>query len=138
MALPSAPTSPSCCPACTTWSSATSTFCMWAYQVVSDRGPVLTLTSQGPAQLWLVSMVTVPPCEASTGVPQGTEKSVPVCQLDQWLPASPQLRWSASARSAGTGNTTVPAPANPELAACSAHIAWSTEARYKSVAGVSA
>ena len=50
----------------------TSTACMWAYQVVSRPAPVLTWTSQGPAQDWSVSMTTVPSVAARTGVPQAS------------------------------------------------------------------
>lgn len=76
---------------------------MCAYQVVREVGPVTTWTSQGPAQPCVLSIWMVPLVAASTGVPQGTEKSVPVCQLVQWLPLPPQLFWLVPAKLAGTG-----------------------------------
>ena len=44
-----------------------------------------------------------PAVAASTGVPHGTEKSVPVCQLLQWLPVPPQLWLSVPMNAGGTG-----------------------------------
>ena len=76
---------------------------MWAYQVATESGPVTTLTSHVPAQAWLVSISTVPLVAARTGVPHGTEKSVPVCQLLQWLPVPPQLWLSVPMNPGGTG-----------------------------------
>ena len=76
---------------------------MWAYQVATESGPVTTLTSQVPAHAWAVSISTAPAVAARTGVPHGTEKSVPVCQLLQWLPLPPQLWLSVPMNSGGTG-----------------------------------
>ena len=78
-----------------TWSPArTVTARIWAYQVVSCPIPVLTSTSQRPAQDWSVRITTCPAVAASTGVPQPTDRSVPVWHRAQWEPWPPQLCWS--------------------------------------------
>src|SRR4051812_46349980 len=81
---------------------------MCAYQVVNRLVPVETCTSRGPAQAWSVRTTTVPAVAASTGVPQATERSVPVWRWDQRAPVPPQLCWSTYPLEAGSGNTTVP------------------------------
>ena len=81
----------------------TSSFCMWAYQVATESGPVTTLTSHVPAHAWSVSISTVPLVAARTGVPHGTEKSVPVCQLPSGSPLPPQLWLSVPTNAGGTG-----------------------------------
>ena len=63
---------------------------MCAYQVVSWPMPVLTCTSHRPAHDWSVRTTTVPDVAASTGVPQATDRSVPVCHCAQWTaPTAP-------------------------------------------------
>lgn len=69
---------------------------MCAYQVVSELGPVVTLTSQVPAHTWVVSISTAPAWAAYAGVPHGALKSVPVCQDDQCEPVACQLCRSLS------------------------------------------
>lgn len=44
-------------------------------------------------------------------MPQGLEKSVPVCQEDQWPAVPPPLWRSLLAKRGGPGNTPVVAPA---------------------------
>ena len=58
--FPSLPTWPIGSPAATVWPRLTVTLCMCAYQVVREPAPVVTLTSCGPAQPWLVSISMVP------------------------------------------------------------------------------
>ena len=88
------PTSPICCPGCTVAPSGTVTRRMCAYHVVSAPGALCTWTSHGPAQDWSVSDVHGPAVRGEDRVPQATDRSVPVCQLDQCDPESPKLRWS--------------------------------------------
>src|SRR4051812_7670725 len=81
---------------------------MCAYQVVNRPVPMETSTNHGPAQAWSVRTITVPAVAASTGVPQATERSVPVWPWDQRDPVPPQLCWSTYRLEAGSGKTAFP------------------------------
>ena len=108
MALPRSPTSPICWPAVTVSPFVTVTARMWAYQVVSCPMPVLTCTSHRPAHPWSVRMSTRPEVAARTGVPQATDRSVPVCIRIQCEPWPPQLRLSTYRAPRGSGKVTLP------------------------------